>query len=203
MNSKIRENTNNFIIEEAMSLFLEKSIVNVTMSDIAKRVGVGDATLYRYFQKKQNIVMQASVKLSKTVNTEYFSPKPGMTGFEQIASFFSAYELIYVQHPEYFKFINQLDAYITTENVIEINEYENAVNFYKDMFDKAYEKGLGDKTVKKLDDPDSFYYSTTHALLNLCKFLASKQVLAHDGSLDGNIEIKTLVDIILAAVKGE
>lgn len=201
--NRIKDNTMNFIIDEATNLFLEKSIVSVTMSDIAKQVGVGEATLYRYFQKKQNIVMQASVKLSKSVAADYFTPAENVNGFESLKAFFSAYENVFTQHPQYFKFINELDAYIITEMVTEKSDYESSVNLYKEMFDKAYAKGLEDKSVKAVADVEGFYYSTTHALLNLCKFLSTKQVLNHDDIIDRNKEIRILVDVILASVKGE
>lgn len=199
--NRIKDNTMNFIIDEATKLFLEKSIVSVTMSEIAKQVGIGEATLYRYFQKKQNIVMQASVKLAKNVVAEYFTTKSEMNGYETLTGFYSVYELLLTNHPEYFKFINELDAYIITDCVAEKTEYETNVNVYKEIFDKAYAKGLEDKSIKALPDPDGFYYSTTHALLNLCKFLSSKEVLAHDQNLDRTKEVSILADIILNAVK--
>lgn len=201
--NRIKDNTMNFIIEEATNLFLDKSIVSVTMSDIAKRVGIGEATLYRYFQKKQNIVMQSSVKLAKSVVENYFTIRESENGYEQLCDFFKAYNTVFTQHPNYFKFINELDAYIITECVVEKSEYESNVNVYKEIFDKAYAKGLEDKSVKKVEDPDTFYYATTHSLLNLCKFLSTKQVLTQDKVLNGDNEIKTLVNIILSAVKGD
>jgi AcrR family transcriptional regulator len=35
------------------------------MSDIGKEVGVGDATMYRYFGSRQKIIMGVAVKLAK------------------------------------------------------------------------------------------------------------------------------------------
>jgi len=201
--NRIKDNTMNFIVEEATKLFLDKSIVSVTMSDIAKRVGIGEATLYRYFQKKQNIVMQASVKLSKSVVETYFNLNTDTSGFTQLTSFYKAYEDIFSNHPDYFKFINELDAYIITENVSDKSEYETNINVYKEIFENAYKKGLSDNSVKKIEDISTFYYSTTHALLNLCKFLSTKQAIEQSKDVKSSDEIKTLISIILAALKGE
>lgn len=201
--NRIKDNTMNFIVEEATTLFLDKSIVSVTMSDIAKRVGIGEATLYRYFQKKQNIVMQASVKLSKSVVETYFNLNTDTSGFTQLTSFYKAYEDIFSNHPDYFKFINELDAYIITENVSDKREYETNINVYKEIFENAYKKGLSDNSVKKIEDVSTFYYSTTHALLNLCKFLSTKQAIEQTKDVKSSDEIKTLISIILAALKGE
>lgn len=201
--NRIKDNTMNFIVEEATTLFLDKSIVSVTMSDIAKRIGIGEATLYRYFQKKQNIVMQASVKLSKSVVETYFNLNTDTSGFTQLTSFYKAYEDIFSNHPDYFKFINELDAYIITENVSDKREYETNINVYKEIFENAYKKGLSDNSVKKIEDVSTFYYSTTHALLNLCKFLSTKQAIEQTKDVKSSDEIKTLISIILAALKGE
>ena len=85
--NKIKDNTMNFIIEEALSLFMKKSITGVTMSDIAKEVEIGDATLYRYFKKKQNIVISAVMKLSDSVLTKYIGNDEQLIGYDQLKRF--------------------------------------------------------------------------------------------------------------------
>ena len=49
----LKELKNNFIIDVAASLFLERSISSVTIKDIAERAEVGEMTVYRHFQKKK------------------------------------------------------------------------------------------------------------------------------------------------------
>ncbi|WP_455660294.1 TetR/AcrR family transcriptional regulator [Pradoshia sp.] len=44
------------ILEEAEKLFLHKGIDNTTMDEIAKEAGIGIATLFRYFPKKEIII---------------------------------------------------------------------------------------------------------------------------------------------------
>ena len=65
--SKLKENTLNFIVLEAKKLFLSSSINDVKMKDIALSVGIGEATLYRYFEAKENIVMQVAVKMAEEI----------------------------------------------------------------------------------------------------------------------------------------
>ena len=117
--NKIKDGKIDLIVKEAVPLFLEKSISDISMNEIAKFVGVGEATLYRYFQKKQNLVIQISAKLADEVFNHYFSLEQKLSGYEQISDFFKAYGKVFKEHPEYFKFINELDAYILNENVQE------------------------------------------------------------------------------------
>lgn len=202
MNNLVKENTKNFIVEQAIELFLEKSIAGVTISDIARHVGVGEATLYRYFQKKQNIVMQASAKLADKVLNDYSALDGDVrSGYEQLSLFYNTYLNIFKNKPQYFRFIDELDAYLLTEKDIQKSEYESEIEIFKSIFDKSYEKGVEDGSVKKLEDKDAFYYSTAHSLLNLCKSLASAAVLKQDENINKEQEIQTLIDVILYFVK--
>ena len=72
-------------------MFLEKSITTVTVSDIAKEAGVGDATMYRYFGSKQNIIMSVAVKLAKEVYEKYYANNNASTGFERLKDFYYKY----------------------------------------------------------------------------------------------------------------
>ena len=191
----------NYIIDTATKLFLERSISEVTIKDIADEAGVGEATIYRYFQKKQNIVLASVLKLKQKVNEGYFDLSKGKTGFEKIEIFYKSYLNIFVDSPEYFRFINDFDAYVTAERDVSLGEYEKEVDSYKDEYLKAYELGLKDGSIKKNDDIETFYFSTTHALLELCKKLAVTQaLLEQDKNSKKAAEIACLIKIMLVSL---
>ncbi len=50
------------IIQEAERLFLENGFEKVQMQDIADAAGIGIATLFRYFPKKDQLIVAAAVK---------------------------------------------------------------------------------------------------------------------------------------------
>lgn len=198
--NKIKDKAKDFIIDEACKLFLDKSISSVTMSDIAKEVGVGDATMYRYFGTKQNIVMAVAVKLAKEVYEEYFANSNKKTGYERIKDFFYRYLEIFVKHNSYFSFIREFDAFILTE-AKEKFDYESEIDLYKDRFFEAYKLGLEDGSISRLDNPELFYYSTTHSLLNLCKTLSfNGSLITQDEKVIKADEVQELIDIILYRV---
>lgn len=202
MNKLLKENAKNFIVEQSLELFMKSSIANVTISDIAKHVGVGEATLYRYFQKKQNIVIQASAKLAETVFNEYFEEKSNLSGFEQISVFYNTYLKIFKNNPSYFRFIDELDTYLYTETDIQKGEYESEIDVFKTAFIASFEKGVQDGSVKDMENKEIFYYSTTHSLLNLCKFLATASNIQQDKFIHKEEEIKVLIDIVLQSIRG-
>ena len=195
--NKLKDNTMNFIIKESTELFLQSSITNVTMSDIAKHVGIGEATLYRYFKKKQNIVLKVSVNLAKEVFEYYFDFDEKITGGRQLEAFYMVFPKVFVNHPDYFKFVNQLDAYLLIESDAGTGEYEDKIGQFYDIYKKAYEKGRADGTVNEIEDLKSFYYGTTHSLLNLCKYLSTPAILVQDNDIDKEKEINQMVNLVL------
>ena len=57
----------NYILDCAINVFLERSISEVTVHDIAVSAGVGEATIYRYFSTKQNLVCAIATELQNKI----------------------------------------------------------------------------------------------------------------------------------------
>ena len=197
--SKMRELQDEFIAKEALKLFLKSSIAGVTMAMIAKEVGVGEATLYRHFTTKQNIVLRSVLILANNV-LEEFKEISEETGYKELEAFFNIFYDTFKNNKEFFSFINEFDAFILQEG-FEAKGYDENILSFKDSFIKSYNKGLNDNTVNKIDDIDTFYFATTQSLLNLCKKLAQKAIVKSDESISKENEIRALIDIILYRLK--
>ena len=197
----LKKKKKNFLVDIATDLFMCRSIQDVTIKDIAISAQVGEATIYRYFGKKQTLVVQAAMKLQQEVNAESFKLDEGKNGFEKIKIFYLSYLQIFDSHPDFFKFINEFDAFMAGEQGDEMDSYETVVGQYKTVFMNAYEQGLKDGSIKAQNNVEMFYYSTTHALLELCKKLSIKRaVLNQDNVVEKRAQIQCLVDIILSAL---
>lgn len=191
----------NFLVDIATDLFMTRSIPEVTIKDIALAAQVGEATIYRYFGKKQALVVQSAMKLQQAVNADYFRVSEGKNGFEKIKIFYRSYLGIFTAHPEFFKFINDFDAFMAGDDSDVINPYESVIGQYKVVYMNAYQEGLKDGSIKPQKDVEMFYFSTTHALLELCKKLSiSKAVLNQDNVIEKKAEIECLIDIILSSI---
>ncbi len=197
----LRDAKINFIIEHATKLYLEKSISEVTIKDIAVETGVGEATIYRYFANKKNIVMRSALNLQQKVYNDFFKLS-GNTGFEKLSKFYNSYLDIFRSRPEQYKFINEFDAYMLQEDRSKLDEYSDGLDLFKKEYLEAYVEGLKDGSVRDVGNIELFYYSTTHALLGLCKKLATKiDIVRQDGLFSKDLEIKQLADIILYSIK--
>ena len=143
----IREAKLNFIIDVATGLFLEHPIASVTVKDIADRAGVGEATVYRYFKQKQNLVCAVAEKLQQRVFLEYFAPVSG-SGYEKLEAFFGAYAKIFAQHREFYRFVGDFDAYVLSENLAAGKPYSDGVDDFRNLFLAAYREGIADGSVR-------------------------------------------------------
>ena len=197
----LKDVKNNFLVDIATDLFICRSIQDVTIKDIAVSAQVGEATIYRYFGKKQSLVVQSAMKLQQAVNAEFFKLDEGKTGYDKIKIFYTSYLKIFEKHPEFYKFINEFDAFMGEDDSRAIDPYEAVVGQYEKAFMAAYEQGLKDGTVVKQKDIKIFYFSTTHALLELCKKLSIKKaVLEQDKIVEKNAQIETLINIVLSSL---
>ena len=188
------------VVDATAKLFMERSIAEVTIKDIADHIGIGEATVYRHFQNKANLVASSANYLSKIVLTKFFDLSGAKTGYEKLELFYNSYVNIFRERNEYFKFIKELDAYLLN-NPDANGVYEDGVANFKNIWDEAYELGQKDGSLRTLPDKDEFYYATTHSLLELCKKLSGKEVIRQDYDVNKEKEIRTLISIFLYRIK--
>ena len=191
----------NFLVDVATDLFMCRSIQDVTIRDIAITAQVGEATIYRYFGKKQELVVQSAMKLQGIVSSDYFKLDDKMNGYQKLEAFYLSYLNIFDNHRDFYKFLSEFDAYMSVENADVLNPYENAIDLYKNAYMSAYKQGLKDGSVKEQKDIELFYFSTTHSILELCKKLALKAVLNQDLAIEKLGEVRCLIDIVLGTLK--
>ena len=196
----IKEAKLNFIVESAQKLFFKKGIAAVTIKDIAKEVGVGEATIYRHFQKKQNLVLAVAMSIFGAVSQEYFHQSQYKLGYEKIEAFYMSFYNIFKVRRDYYNFLAEFDLYIA-EQTADLGAYENGIRTFFDDFNYAYKLGLQDGSIKEVENIEVFYFTTTHALLELCKKLAADaKILKQDGKYSTE-EVETLIKLFLSNLK--
>ena len=194
----IRDVKRNFLVDTAAQLFLERSIASVTLRDIAERAGVGEATVYRYFQCRQNLVQEVADRLQAKVWQEYFAPISG-SGYARLEAFFGAYAAIFRDHREFYRFIGEFDAYMLSEGLVTGKTYSDGVDLFRNLFLAAYREGLAERSVRSVGpDPEAFYYASAHALLSLCKSLSVERgIVPQDSATDKILEVDEMKRVIL------
>lgn len=198
----LRDVKRKFLIETATGLFLEHGIENITIEDIAKAANVGEMTIYRYFGKKQAIVCEAVMTLQNSVSQDFFKMDLGVTGYEKLTIFYNSYLDVFKTRPNYFRFIREFDLLMIKEDDKNLEAYEDALAYFKNAYIKAYELGLKDQSVRVLSDLELFYFTSTHALIELCKKLSYERMVLHqDEQIKKDEEIKCLIETFLNTLK--
>ena len=201
--NKIRQKVLDVIIDDACELFLKSSVNDVTISDIAAKSEVGVATVYRYFSTKKNILEKCATKLQSEVYEGYFK-LTGKNGYEKIEKFYYGYSEVFKSHPEFYRFINDFDAFMTMENDLQLEEYSKGLDLFWEEFNSTYREGINDGSIKPVKNVRTFYYATTHAMLELCKKLSENiRIVKQDEFIKSDEEILVLADVILSALNNK
>ena len=197
----IKDVRRNTIIERAIKLFCENSIMEIKIKDVAEACNIGEATFYRYFSRRRALVMACALKLSERM-CELFEDDLGGTGFERLSRFYYRFYEIFGDHAEYYRFLSEFDAYCLNKDITDLDQYSDNLDVFKERFVAAYKAGLEDGSVKKVWDLDLFYYSTTHAMLSLCKKLATEShIVRQDDLTDKRQEVRLVIEVILNSLK--
>ena len=197
----IKDIRRNHILDRAIKLFCTHSIAEVKIRDVAEECNIGEATFYRYFSKRSSLVVACALKLSERI-CELFEDDLGGSGFDRLSRFYYRFYEIFGDHAEYYRFLSQFDAYCISEEIKDLDQYSDNLDVFKARYTAAYKDGLADGSVKEVWDMDLFYYSTTHAMLSLCKKLAAEgRIVRQDDLTDKRQEVRTVIEIILNSLK--
>ena len=197
----IKDVKRNYVIDVATKIFIEKSLANVTIKDVAAASGFGEATVYRYFGGRSGLIVACTMKLQEEVCRIFTDWKDLTTGYARIEQFYNSYLKMFLERPELYRFLSEFDAYCISEGVDDLDEYADNMDVFKEAFRDSYQEGRKDGSVKEIPDIETFYYSTTHAMLELGKRLAADDaILRQDRLTDRARELQTLADVILSYV---
>jgi TetR/AcrR family transcriptional regulator len=106
-----REQRRNDILDAAETLFFSKGYDNVSMNGIAKEVGLGKATLYIYFNNKEELffaVVLRGVIILNTMIKEKVEKED--TGLDKLVAFKKAYNEFIRTYSDYFKAYNYFQS---------------------------------------------------------------------------------------------
>jgi len=203
--SKLEENKLHFIIKEAKRLMLSSSIEEVTMSLLAKDIGLGEATLYRYFGKKENIVIRVAISMWEDIAKKYFEDSritQDLTGIECIRTYLEAFKELYEEDIKFILFIQNFDNYIQKSGMQlkQLNQYDKLFEDMKKRFAVYFKKGVDDNTIRNDIDSEVYYYATTHSIQNLIVKLASKPIIEADVKVNHLQQIQMTIDAFILLI---
>lgn len=104
----------------------------------------------------------------------------------------------------YIRFLNEFDSYFLTHQLEKdsFKVYESKLEDIYSYFEKFYNQGIDDNTLKPLDNLKEYYNTLNHALMALLQKMLLGDITSSDHFETSN-ELNIMVDIILNFIKKE
>ena len=148
------------IINIAKDLFLEHGLQNIQMQDVATDAGIGIATLFRYFPKKEYLMIAATNVITYEMATDIGQiTEQTVTAYEKIEQILEYYMGI-TKDPQLrlAKYFESFDLYekIAEESPEQYAEYLSARSKLADILLTVGEQGKQDGSLRSDVDLDLF-----------------------------------------------
>ncbi|HOB28428.1 MAG: TetR/AcrR family transcriptional regulator [Dethiobacteria bacterium] len=161
-----RETRKRLIIESAISLFAKKSFDTVSMRDIARAAGISPASIYRYFNDKDDLFVEAfSYKAEEIIeNLEKIIDENTGLPLEDIAVNFVNYLF---EHESFFQMMTHFitSGTIKESSLARFNEIERSL---LDLFDKSFKKMGATQNVRLLSH--AFFASLNGIMITFVRY---------------------------------
>lgn len=201
----------NRILNSAFDLFSEKGIDTIAMTDIAKKAEIGVASLYRYYETKEEIAIRTSIwaweKQKLLIESVLYKDNfDTLKGFNQLEKICSMFEYLYKNETPFLRYIYFFDSFAYRSNISQekLIDYESTINSVKEIVSKAINKGIYDLSIKQeyKNKEQILYFSFMHTLFSTVQKLSLNQNLLNmDKELDEDNIIKMIMDLLLKSIK--
>lgn len=195
------------IVMSAFKLFCEKGIESVSMVEIAKESGVGETTIYRYFENKTTLVLEAFVKLWDMIMrqiedfAEGYDNYNSLTGYEQISVWIDTFRLLYQNNADFILFSYEAKLYLLRNNVkLDSLQQDILMNPIKGPFLLALEKGKKDGSIPVTEESENVFYAVWGAIRGyIVKIVIYDRLYGEDSPWEKRYPI--MKNLILSALK--
>lgn len=185
------------IVEAAKELFTERGLNDVQMKDVAERAGAGVATVFRYFPKKDELIVEVAIRSLDAVEIE----------FQRIVSMkSSAYErleqlldtLLDAQKAEQYKsarFREAFESYASfrTEPLPEIDRYLARQRQIMDSLEPLIEDGGRDGSITNSISIKPLIITVINSYSSFTNNVALKSSISY---LDNDIQPETQQQVL-------
>ncbi len=199
------------ILLAAFSLFSHNGFDAIAMTDIAKEAEIGVASLYRYFETKDEIAIRTAMwawesqkKLIMPIlnDTGYYTKN----GIEELEEIFDLFCKLFQNEPDFFRYIYFFDAYIVCQKIDSerLIPYQEVIQSVQTVIGNAIHKGIVDGSISKKykDNEKQLYFSLMHTLFSVSQKLSlTGKMLKMDETNDGVQQLKLLGQILLGGIK--
>lgn len=205
INQKEKDMRREKILDVAFRLFVDQKIESVTMGEIAKKAGIGRATLFRYFPGKLELVIAVNTKKWKDYLDGLDDRRP-ISSIEDIPAIgrliftLDSYIDMYQNNKDLLRYNDNFNHYVSHSGRkdLKIDEFNKALYSANTRLHKMYEKAKEDKTFRTDIPEEEFMRVTVHTMMTACAYYAGGFVWGSKEDTDYTPELKKLKEMILA-----
>ena len=199
-----------YVLRTAARLFLQHGIEPVKMTDIADAAGVGVASVYRYFETKNNLAIEVGTALWQAFGVSFArvvkKATTEQTGLARMRMLFEQFATTFRRSPEAIAFLDEIDRIILSGDVESslVDSYDSEIASYFTPFYAAFEQGVADGSIRSEIDFPLYYRTVSHSLISEAQRLVRGEVLKSDDYSHGEQELQFLIDMAMYFLgKGE
>lgn len=190
----------------AFHLFCQRGIEDVPLVEVARTAHVGETTIYRYFENKANLVLEAFIKLWDAImgrlkqEVEETKDYPLLTGLQQMQVWLEAFRQLYLKNSDFVLFSYEAKLYLLRHGV-RLNKSQQDVLMHAIKLPclSALEKGMEDGTIPVNRDSEDIFYAVWGTVRG---FIVKIVIYGHlcGGDSPWENRYQTMVDGILSAL---
>ena len=177
---EIRLENKQRVVKTALDYFVEKGIERSRVSDIAKDSGLTERSVFRYFENKPALVLDALLYLWNSRITEmsnYFRDLEinDLTGKERCLKILLAYGSLFMPSKKELIFVEEAEVYLYRMNLQDKIKFDPLKPYVdgEGPLQKAIKKGIADGSIRDCEELEYFYNNCFDTLLGLLQKLAS------------------------------
>ena len=161
--------------DSARQLFIQQNIENTTFVQIARKAGVGEATVYRYFNNKAAMALEIAVDYARDYVDSLKKKIEACQGgqLDKFAVVLDYYMELYKEKPDYFIYLENFDNYVT-----HMEQPIPGFSGYEQIFEEIYRvisspgsKEYQDDSVRENVDRELAAHTYNITFLSLCQKL--------------------------------
>ena len=160
------------LLEKGYELFSTKSIESIGMRDVAKAVGCGSTSVYRYYGSKPDFVVAVAIWKWEQFQEENQKRRPsvnfeGMTAEEIFEFYLDSFLVLYRDHKDLLRFNQFFNVYVQSEHIDKgtLSPYRDMIGRLRERFHDMYLKAEQDKTIRTDEPEEEMFSKTLHLML--------------------------------------
>lgn len=195
------------IVNSAYSLFCRRGIEQTTFQEVADKAEIGVATVYRYFSNKGELAVHTAI-LNRLKGLQYEIDRAynGDAGGWQICSVLLYHITILRKFPEYYRFQEDFDVYISrlSEKPESMAEYEKTMGKQNNQLVEMIHNGIKDGTFRTNRDLGQYYSMMAVAISSYAqKLINRKHMISRKEVWKPDDQLRLLIETLLCGMMTE